>query len=106
MDIRAYFQKKRQVESTIAEPFAVVISLETSDGGIAGTATEVSRTQAARLIVDGKARLADPDEVRQFHQQSEETRRAAEQRAAAGKMQVAVLSEQDLRCLRGPKSGK
>ena len=60
MEIRKYYQKVRQAEACIAEADVVVISLETGDGGLAGTATEVARANAARLIVDGRARLADP----------------------------------------------
>jgi hypothetical protein len=62
MDLRGYYQKVREVEATIADAFAVIVSLETSDGGKAGTQTEVTRSLAARMIVDGLAHLAKPDE--------------------------------------------
>ena len=58
MDLRGYYQKIREVESTIADAFAVIVSLESPDGGKAGTQTEVTRSLAARMIVNGLAKLA------------------------------------------------
>ncbi|HEY7387135.1 MAG TPA: hypothetical protein VH640_01415 [Bryobacteraceae bacterium] len=67
MELRNYFQKIKQVESAIAEPFTLVVSLETGDGGKAGTFTEVSRSLAAKLIVAGLARLADTAERQAYY---------------------------------------
>ena len=36
MDIRVYFQKIREIERNIQEPYVVVISLETPEGGKPG----------------------------------------------------------------------
>ena len=49
----------------------VVISLETPDGGKAGVPTEVSRRNAARLIVEGWAELANADEIGQLSGRAE-----------------------------------
>ena len=38
--------------------FPLVVSVETSDGGKGGTKTEVPRRLAAKLLVEGQARLA------------------------------------------------
>jgi hypothetical protein len=62
MDLRGYYQKIREVESKIADVFAVIISLETPDGGRAGTQTEVTRSLAAKMIVNGLAKLAEAEE--------------------------------------------
>jgi hypothetical protein len=70
MELRNYFQKIKQVESTIAELFTLVVSLETGDGGKAGTFTEVSRSLAAKLIVNGLARLADAAERQAYYKQT------------------------------------
>jgi hypothetical protein len=70
MELRNYFQKIKQVESTIAELFTLVVSLETGDGGKAGTLTEVSRSLAAKLIVNGLARLADAAERQAYYKQT------------------------------------
>lgn len=76
MDLRGYFQKVREVEAKIAEAFAVIISLESADGGKAGTPTEVTRSLAARMVVDGLARLAKAEEKRAFESQRAATPRA------------------------------
>lgn len=51
--------------------FAVVISRATPDGGRAGVKTELPRAVAARLIAEGKADLADPEETARFRSASE-----------------------------------
>jgi len=58
MDLRVYYQKIRDIESKIPGQYAVVVSLPTPDGGKAGTITEVSRRVAAKMVVDGTAKLA------------------------------------------------
>ena len=106
MDLKAFYQKVRQVAEKIAEAYVVVISLDTPDGGQAGLASEVAKALAAFLVVDGKARLATDGEAKQFRDQVAQAKAAADQLAAAGKMQFTVLSDADLRALKsGPKKG-
>jgi hypothetical protein len=105
MDVRAFYQKVRQVAETIAEAYAVVISLPTSDGGREGIASEVARTLAALLIVEGKARIATAEETQQFRDRAAEAKTAADQIAAASRMQITVLSDADFRALKGGKRG-
>ena len=69
MDLRNYFQKLREVESQIGDPYTIVVSVETGDGGRAGTTTEVTRALAAKMIVDGSARLATAKEKQAFQSQ-------------------------------------
>ena len=83
MDLRAYYQKIRDIESKMADEFAVVVSLETADGGKAGAFTEVSRAIAAKMLVDGIALLAEAEEAAKFRAQRAEAAREAEQKAAA-----------------------
>jgi hypothetical protein len=105
MDVRAFYQKVRQVAGTIAEAYAVVISFSTPDGGREGIASEVARTLAALLVVEGKARLATAEEVSDFRSRAAEAKAAADQLAAAGKVQFTVLSEADFRALKSGKKG-
>jgi D-serine deaminase-like pyridoxal phosphate-dependent protein len=88
-----YFQKIRDIERSIAEPFPVVISLETPEGGKAGVATEVSREIAARFVTDGKVRLATEDERSAFHAESKAALAAAEEALAASKIQFTVVHD-------------
>ena len=74
MDVRIYFQKVRQIEASITTPHTVVMSLETPDGGKAGTMTEVSRIAAARLVAENKARLATEEESNEFYGIKPQTR--------------------------------
>lgn len=67
MDVRIYFQKIRRIEAGIVSPYAVVVSLDTPDGGKEGVTTEVTRATAAQLVVDGKARLATVEETSEFY---------------------------------------
>ena len=58
MDLRVYYQKLRKAEQEIADEHVVVVSNETPDGGRPGQKTQVARAIAAKMIVEGRARLA------------------------------------------------
>src|SRR5260370_42026809 len=100
MDLRVFYQKLRKIEQEIADPHVVVVSNETPDGGRAGQKSEVSRNIAARLVVEGKARLATPEEEAAFRGVIVQARQEAEQRALAQKIQVNVVSEADFRAVK------
>jgi hypothetical protein len=100
MDLRIYYQKIREVESTIGDEFPLVVSRETADGGKPGMTTEVPRRLAAKMIVEGQARLATPEEAQAHRDELAEARRMAEQAAIATRLQVSVLSTADLEQLR------
>ena len=86
MDLRAYYQKIREIEARIEEAFAIVVSLETGDGGKAGIATEVSRAIAAKMVVEGIVRMASPQEASEFLTQKAESIRVAVQEAPASQV--------------------
>ena len=100
MDLRQYFQKIRTVEATIPGDHAVVVSLETSDGGREGQLSEVTRAIAAKLIAQGKARLADEDEAEDFKSSIVEAKRAADEASMKEHVQLSVLHEADVELLR------
>jgi hypothetical protein len=91
MDLRAYYKKLREVERELPGPFVVVVSLETPDGGKAGVMTEVARLTAARQIIENRARAASLEESEAFHEQNREAKSAADQAAAANRMQFVVI---------------
>ncbi|MGA2267703.1 MAG: hypothetical protein ABSH44_04450 [Bryobacteraceae bacterium] len=101
MDLKLYYQKIRDMESKITEAFPVVVSSETPDGGKPGVLTEVTPRIAAKMIVEGLARLATAEEAKAFSELQAEARRVAEQVAAAAKVQLAVLSTTELNKLKG-----
>jgi len=108
MDLRVYYQRIRDMQQTIGDSFAVVVSRETPDGGKPGVKSEVPRDLAARMIVDGRARLASEEEAREFQEWKAEAKRVADQLEAASRIQLTVLTENDLRGLKvagkSPKS--
>jgi hypothetical protein len=78
MDVRVYFQKIRKLEAQILEPYVVVVSRETSDGGKPGVKTDVPRRLAAKLIVEDQATLASPEETAQFRSDKNQQRNESE----------------------------
>lgn len=105
MDLRVYYRKVREVMETIPGEFAVLVSLETADGGKAGVMSEASRPLAARLVVDGKARLATAEEVVEFAGRESQAREKAEEELAPNRWPLALLSEADLGALKSVRSG-
>ena len=96
MDLKQYFRKIRDLEATLTEEYPIVVSRETSEGGKAGQIAEVSRANAARLIVDGRAALATDEQKRQYRDEQELAKQAAERAELAKRVQVAIVSEADL----------
>ena len=96
MDLKQYFRKMREIESTIPEPFVLVVSLETPDGGKPGTVTEVSRLSAAKMIIEGRAVLANESEKQAYFAQQEAAKKAAEKYELSKRLQVAIVTEADL----------
>jgi hypothetical protein len=100
MDLRLFYQKLRKIEQEITDAHVMVVSHETSDGGRAGQKSEVSRSNAARLILEGRARLAGAEEVAEYRAAMEQARQEADQRTMAQKIQVNVVSEGDFRAMK------
>ncbi|MGD1092836.1 MAG: hypothetical protein ABSB35_12710 [Bryobacteraceae bacterium] len=92
MDLRAFYQKVRKIESTINDPDVVIVSRETPDGGKAGVQTAVPRRLAARLIAEEKADLATPEQAAHFRSEIEATWRKAQE--------APTLTEGEVRALR------
>jgi hypothetical protein len=97
MDLRSYYKKIRDAEATLPEGHIVMASLVTSEGGKEGVRTEASRATAAKLIVEGRSRVATPEEANEFHEANREARAKHEQEEAARRVQVMLLPSQDLR---------
>ena len=100
MDLRLFYQKLRKIEQEITDPHVLVVSHETPDGGRAGQKSEVPRGIAAKLIVEGRARLASAEEVAEHRSAVEQARQEAEQRAVAQRIQVNVVSDADFRAIK------
>jgi hypothetical protein len=107
MDLRQYYQRIRDKQSEITEAYPIVVSNETPDGGKPGILTEVTPAIAAKMVVDGVARLATGQEEKVFRAAQVEAKRAADQAAATAKVQFTVVPTAELNKLKGtPASSK
>jgi hypothetical protein len=97
MDLRAYYQKIKDAEALLTGDSLVVVSLATPEGGKAGVRTEVPRMVAAKLLVEGRARLATEEETLKFHAANCEAREKFDHEETARRVQVMVIPSQDLR---------
>ena len=88
----------------MTETYQVVVSLETADGGKPGLISEVSRANAAKLLVEARAVLASEEEKQLFVAAQQQAKENAEQIDMARRVQVAILSEADLARLPGRKN--
>jgi hypothetical protein len=95
VDLRQYFKKIRDTESGLTESFPLVISLETTDGGKAGVISEVSREQAAKLIVESCARLANDAEKAAYFEKQASDKKAADRAEMARRVQVTIVGQPD-----------
>ena len=103
MDLRAYYAKIRETEALLEGDDVVVVSLATSEGGKAGVRTEVPRGIAAKLIAEGRAKVATDDEALEFMEKQQADRERIEAEQAARRMQVMVIPHTELR---KPTEGK
>jgi hypothetical protein len=103
MDLRLYFQKLAETEQIIESPNVFVTSLPTPDGGREGVVSEVSRTVAAQLFVEGRARKATDAEQAEYRGRIERAVAKAEQERLASKVQVTVVSDPELRSRNLPR---
>ncbi|MBV8846156.1 MAG: hypothetical protein JO307_25395 [Bryobacterales bacterium] len=71
MDLRVYYQKIRKIEAELTEPFVVVVSRRTEEGGRAGVKSEVPKKLAAKLIAEEKAVVASTEEAAEFRAEQE-----------------------------------
>lgn len=97
MDLRQYFRRIQELEKGLTDEYPVVISLETADGGKAGVVFEVSRANAAKLLVEGRAALASDEEKEAYVTAQASARAAIEKAELAKRVQFAVIPEADFR---------
>ncbi len=96
MDVRQYYRKLREIEAGISEPYLLVVSLETTDGGRAGAVSEVSRYVAAKLILEGCAVVASERERQAYLEQQAIAKKASYKADLARRVQVAIIADSDL----------
>ncbi|HTT18509.1 MAG TPA: hypothetical protein VMG82_06170 [Candidatus Sulfotelmatobacter sp.] len=102
MNLKSYYQTLRELQQSLTEPYVVLVSCATPDGGKEGLLTEVPKEIAAKMIVDGRARLASEDAVREFQEKKAEAKKTADTEAAANRMQMTLVPTADLLKARRP----
>ena len=63
MNIHKYYHQIRDQESILPTEWVWITSLETRNGGISGRVCETTRKNAAKMIVDGTAKVASRVEI-------------------------------------------
>ncbi|MBI5280511.1 MAG: hypothetical protein HY858_02425 [Candidatus Solibacter usitatus] len=91
MDLKRYFKKVSELESTLPEKDVYIMSLSTADGGVEGVVTQAPKRVACQLVTEGKARLASADEVEMFELEQAEQRLRNEHAEQAKRIQVELV---------------
>jgi hypothetical protein len=97
MDLKAYFKKIKETEASIEEPYLLIVSLETPDGGKPGTVVEVSRHEAAKAMAEGRALRANEEQKEAYFKAEGERRKSAEKAELSRRLQIAIISDSELR---------
>ena len=99
MDLRSYYRRIHETEESLDGEAIVIESMATPSGGKAGHFTEVARSTAARMIVDGLAKAASDQDAAAFRQGAAEATKTEQERRQAAQVQFTVISESDLRAI-------
>jgi hypothetical protein len=91
MDLRTYYKKVREAEATLTGADIVLVSLPTPEGGKEGVFTEAPRGVAAKLIAEGRARVATDKEAAAFREELRLGREQFEQEEAARRVQLVMV---------------
>lgn len=105
MDVKQYYRKLREIEATLSEPYMLVVSLETADGGKAGIVSEVSREVAAKMILEGRAVPASEKETQAYVERQAVKKAAAHKAELARRLQVAIIADPDMSTAATGKKG-
>jgi molybdenum-dependent DNA-binding transcriptional regulator ModE len=97
MDLRTWYKKVRDAEAALTGEHFVMVSLATSEGGKEGVRTEVSRSIAARLIAEARARVASEEEALEFREANRLALEQHKQEEAAKRVQVMVIPAHKLK---------
>jgi hypothetical protein len=93
MDLRSYYKKVKDTEAALRGSEIVLVSLETPEGGKEGVRTEAPRGVAAKLIAEGRARVATEAEAREFREGLRAARQKHEREEAARRVQIVVMPQ-------------
>ncbi len=101
MNLKERFLRIKALAETISEPYLVVKSVSTSDGGKEGVLSLVSREIAAQMLVDGKCGRANEEEEEEFYRLDRE----AHERQRSELLESRLRRELDFETLIGIRQG-
>jgi hypothetical protein len=104
MDLRSYYKKVREAEASLQGNESVLVSLATSEGGKEGVRTEAPHSVAARLIAEGRARLATESEAIGFREELRMAQEKHQQDEAARRVQFVMVPAKDAKKTRKERS--
>jgi hypothetical protein len=93
MDVRSYYRKVKDTEAGLKGSEVVLVSLATPEGGKEGVRTEAPRNVAARMIAEGRARVATGAEASEFREGLQAAQRKHEREEAARRVQIVVMPQ-------------
>jgi hypothetical protein len=100
MNMRQFYEKIKEIEDGIKSVEVIVVSNATCDGGKAGIKSEVKRSVAARMVTEGRARLATAEEAQVMRQEVEAAYKRGQEVLNSGKVQLAVLSDSEMKAIK------
>jgi hypothetical protein len=95
MDVRSYYKKVKDTEEALRGSEVVLVSQATPEGGKEGVRTEAPRGVAARMIAEGRARVATDAEAAEFREGLRAARQKHERDEAARRVQIVVMPQAD-----------
>ncbi len=96
MNLRKYYDKVQAIRRDLSGPDVYLTSLATPNGGKEGCVAEVPVDLAARMIVDGIARLAEAEEIAAYLSVAEELRAAAQEEHLRNRLRITLVNDSDV----------
>jgi hypothetical protein len=93
MDVRSYYRKVKDTEEGLKGSEVVLVSLATPEGGKEGVRTGAPRNVAARMIAEGRARVATDAEASEFREGLRVARQKHEREEVARRVQIVVVPQ-------------
>lgn len=97
MNLRTYYQNVRRIREGLPEPYTLLTSLSSPNGGKEGVVTEVETSLAARMIADLAARPATDEEIAAHRAECELLRAEAKEDELRSKLRVTLVSDPGIR---------
>jgi hypothetical protein len=106
MNLRKYYDQVHKIRQDIKEPFVLLSSLATPNGGKEGCVSEVPAELAARMIADGVAQFATSEQIEAYHSDADANRLAAQEEQLRNRLRITLVNEGDMQFTTEKSSAK